>query len=58
MDWRVALLHAAWLHIPVSQVLMVGMTEVVFDEARGARRTRSRQAASEEAATETKVEEH
>lgn len=58
--WRVALLHGAWPHIPASQLLTVGMTEVVleFDTARGARRERSRQVASGELATASNAEEH
>jgi hypothetical protein len=58
--WRVALVHGPWLHSPGNQVLMVGMTEVVeeFDRARGARRERSRQVASGEAATASRAEEH
>lgn len=57
--WRVALLHAGWLHKPVNQELTVGMTDVVevFDTASGARRPRSRQVAEEEAATASRAEE-
>ena len=58
-DWRVALLHRPWVHNPVNQLLTVGMTEVVvvFDTASGARRERSRQEASGEAATASRAEE-
>ena len=57
--WRVALLHTPWLHIPVNQLLTVGMMEMVdeFDTNSGARRVRSRQVASGEVAIATRAEE-